>query len=189
MSPFKKSRDVIAAAPSIVLLDPRYPHNVGASVRACSCFGVPQVWLTGRRVADKVLDAQRLPREERMKGFSDVQMVLEDRPFEHFKDVVPVAVELLDGSENLLTFEHPARAVYIFGPEDGSIPVPVRRLCHRRVFIPTRHCTNLGAAVYLMLYDRLVKQYARGEVPALPIGQTLAEERNGWAVDDNAEFA
>lgn len=189
MSPFKKPRDVTAVTPSIVLIDPRYPHNVGAAVRACSCFGVPQVWLTGRRVADKVLEAQRLPREERMKGFSDVQLVLEDRPFEHFKNVVPVAVELLDGSENLLTFEHPENAVYIFGPEDSSIPVPVRKLCHRRVFIPTRHCTNLGAAVYLMLYDRLVKNHARGLAPALPIEQTLAENRGaGWAVDDNPNF-
>lgn len=187
-SPFKKPSDVVAVAPSIVLIDPRYPHNVGAAVRACSCFGVQQVWLTGSRVADQVLEAQRLPREERMKGFSDVQLVLEDRPFEHFKGVVPVAVELLDSSENLLTFEHPENAVYIFGPEDGSIPVPVRKLCHRRVFIPTRHCTNLGAAVYLMLYDRLVKNHARGIVPALPIEQTLAENRNGWAVDDNPTF-
>ena len=188
--PFKKARDVQAVAPSIVLLDPRYPHNVGAAVRACSCFGVQQVWLTGRRVADKVIDAKRLPREERMKGFSDVQMVLEDRPFENFpRDVVPVAVELLDSSENLLTFEHPENAIYVFGPEDGSIPPVVRKLCHRRVFIPTRHCTNLGAAVYLMLYDRMMKKHRDGLIPALPIQQTLIENREGWAVDDDPAFS
>jgi tRNA(Leu) C34 or U34 (ribose-2'-O)-methylase TrmL len=188
MSPFKKPKDVAAVAPSIVLLDPRYPHNVGAAVRACSCFGVGQVWLTGSRVADQVLSAQRLPREERMKGFADVQLVLDDRPFEHFKGVVPVAVELLDNSENLLTFEHPENAVYVFGPEDGSIPPVVRKLCHRRVFIPTRHCTNLGAAVYLMLYDRMMKAHRAGTVLALPIESTLAEHRSGWAVDDDPAF-
>jgi tRNA(Leu) C34 or U34 (ribose-2'-O)-methylase TrmL len=187
MSPFKKARDVQAVAPGVVMIDPRDPHNIGAAVRACSCFGVEQVWVTGSRAAEKIHAAKRIPREERMKGFSDVQIVLEERPFEHFKNVVPVAVELLDNAENLLTFEHPENAVYVFGPEDGSIPPVLRQLCHRRVFIPTRHCTNLGAAVYLLLYDRMMKDYQAGRVPALPIHQTLAETRGqGWPGDDIA---
>lgn len=185
---FKKAIDVMVKTPSIVLYDPRYPHNVGAAVRACSCFGFQQVWLSGRRVADKVLNSQRLPREERMKGFSDVSLVLEDRPFDYFgKDVVPVAVELLQGSENMLSFEHPENAVYIFGPEDGSVPTNIRRLCHRRIFIPTKHCTNLGAAVYLVLYDRMIKKYLSGEEQVKPIEEVLREDR-GWGVDDNPVF-
>ena len=79
---------------------------------------------------------------------------------------------------NLLVFEHPENAIYLFGPEDGSVPKNVRGLCHRRVFIPTRHCTNLGAAIYLLLYDRLVKRYAKGLETALPIAQVLAEPRS-----------
>lgn len=80
--PFLGAKDVVAETPSIVMYDPRDSHNVGAAVRACSCFGVKQVWLTGRRTADQVWKAKRIPREERMKGFKDVQLVLEDRPFE-----------------------------------------------------------------------------------------------------------
>lgn len=186
--PFKQASEVQASTPAIVLYNPRYPHNVGSAVRACSCFGVEQVWLTGNRVAEKVWNSQRLPREERMKGFSDVSLVLGDRPFTAFPEgATPVAVELLPGSENLLSFEHPEEAIYVFGPEDGSIPSPVRGLCHRRVFIPTRHCTNLGAAVYLVLYDRLVKRYLNGTADASPIDRTLAEVR-GWPVDDDPRF-
>lgn len=167
--------------PAIVMHDPRYPHNVGAAVRACSCFDVKQVWLTGKRVADKVWAAKRIPREERMKGFSDVRLILEDRPFNYFpKGVVPVAVELLEGSENMLTFEHPPNAVYVFGPEDGSVPRTVRGFCHRRVFIPTKHCTNLGAAVYLVLYDRLIKRFLTGAAEALPMKDMIAGESRGW---------
>lgn len=180
----------LAKLPAIVLTDPRYPHNVGAAVRACSCFGVEQVWVTGRRVADQVWSAKRLPREERMKGFSDVRMVLEDRPFDHFPaGAVPVAVELLPGAENLLTFEHPENAIYIFGPEDGSVPTKVRGHCHRRIFIPTKHCTNLGAAVYLILYDRMLKGYLNGDVPLMPLAECLKDDRpTGWAVDDDPDF-
>jgi tRNA(Leu) C34 or U34 (ribose-2'-O)-methylase TrmL len=187
--PFLGADDVIAEVPSIVMYDPRDSHNVGAAVRACSCFGVKQVWLTGRRTAEQVWKAKRIPREERMKGFSDVQIVLEDRPFGYFpKGTTPVAVELLKGSENMLGFEHPENPVYIFGPEDGSIPGSVRRLCHRRLFIPTRHCVNLSSAVYLVLYDRLMKSYMNGDASLLPMEKVLHEDRGGWPGDDLPEF-
>ena len=175
--PFKSAEPGVF--PAIVMLDPRDPFNVGAAVRAASCFGVPQVWITGRRCAEKVWSQRRVPREERMKGFADVDIILDERPFGFFPDAVPVAVELLPNSENLLSFEHPEKAIYVFGPEDGNIPRGIRGLCHRRVFIPTRHCTNLGAAIYLLFYDRMLKRYLKGEVSSLPIGEVLAEPR-GW---------
>ncbi len=165
------------------MCDPRDPFNVGAAVRAASCFGVAQVWVTGRRCAETVWTQRRIPREERIKGFQDVDILLDDSPLAHFPGAVPVAVELLPHAENLLTFEHPENAVYVFGPEDGSVPGDVRPLCHRRVFIPTRHCTNLGAAIYLTLYDRLVKRYRNGETESLPLGDVLAEPR-GWPAND-----
>jgi tRNA C32,U32 (ribose-2'-O)-methylase TrmJ len=37
-------------APAIVLVDPKFPHNVGAAVRAASCYRLGQVWFTGERV-------------------------------------------------------------------------------------------------------------------------------------------
>jgi len=190
LAPFHAAEEVHAALPAVVLTDPRYPHNVGAAVRACSCFGVEHVWVTGRRVAEQVWAAKRIPREERMKGFSDVRMVLEDRPLDHLPGgATPVAVDLLAGAENLLAFEHPENAVYVFGPEDGSVPSTIRGRCHRRVFIPTKHCTNLGAAVYLLLYDRMLKGYLGGTVPLVSIAECLKDDRpTGWAVDDDPDF-
>ena len=188
ITPFKSSKIVEAQTPAIVLSDPRYPHNVGAAVRAASCFGVKQVWVTGKRTAEKVWKSKRLPREERMKGFSDVDMILEDRPFDYFpKGTTPIAVELLKGSENLYGFEHPENPIYVFGPEDGSIPNNIRALCHRRIFIPTKHCTNLGAAVYLILNDRKYKRVMEGLEPMETITESLNEQR-GWAVDDDPQF-
>lgn len=87
----------------------------------------------------------------------------------------------------MLGFEHPENPVYIFGPEDGSIPGPVRGLCHRRLFIPTRHCVNLSSAVYLVLYDRLMKSYLAGDTSLAPLEDVLHENR-GWPGDDLPEF-
>jgi tRNA(Leu) C34 or U34 (ribose-2'-O)-methylase TrmL len=159
--------------PAILLCNPKYSANVGAAVRAASCFGASQVWWTGNRVSLEV--GERLPREERMKGYKDVEMRQFDRPFEHFPDAVPVAIELLPNTECLFDFVHPENAIYVFGPEDGSIDQTIRRFCHRFVAIPSKHCTNLAAAVYLVLYDRMKKIYdVTGEKPE------LTEDR-GWA--------
>jgi tRNA(Leu) C34 or U34 (ribose-2'-O)-methylase TrmL len=148
--------------PAIVLVDPKFPHNVGAAVRAASCYAVSQVWFTGDRVQLIGERRYRLPREERMRGYQDVELRHSDTPFDAFDSVVPVAVELRRNAESLLTFEHPERAVYVFGPEDGSLDRAVLGLCHRFVVIPTRHCTNLAAAVYTVLYDRHAKRVRAG---------------------------
>src|SRR6478672_9389859 len=61
--------------PAVALIDPKYPHNVGAALRACSCWGIGQLWWTGDRVSLDVPRGERLPREERMKGYRSVEMV------------------------------------------------------------------------------------------------------------------
>jgi tRNA(Leu) C34 or U34 (ribose-2'-O)-methylase TrmL len=177
-------------APAIALVNPKFPHNVGKAVRAASCFGVKQVWFTGDRVSLKLPGKKgRLPREERMKGYKDVELRHFDSFFDEFpRDVVPVAVELRADAENLLTFEHPEKALYVFGPEDGSLEKAQVRHCHRFVVIPTRHCVNLGAAVYLVLYDRMYKRCMAGLEPILPITEALREQR-GWAEPEEVVYA
>src|SRR5262245_45937123 len=141
------SKPIAGRPPAVVLIDPKYAHNVGAAVRACSCWGIAQLWWTGDRVTLDVPRGERLPREERMKGYRSVELVRDDRIFDRFEpgSATPVAVELRLGAEPLLTFEHPDNALYVFGPEDGGLPKPTRVLCHRFVVIPTRHCLNLAA--------------------------------------------
>jgi hypothetical protein len=65
---------------------------------------------------------ERLPREERMKGYRSVEMFRDDHVFDRFESggVTPVAVELRPDAESLVAFEHPGDALYVFGPEDGG---------------------------------------------------------------------
>src|SRR5690242_21677265 len=118
--------------PAIVLIDPKFPHNVGAAVRAASCYEVGQVWFTGDRVQLVGERRFRLPREERMRGYQEVELRHSDQPFDAFDPTcVPVAVELRRNAESLITFDHPESAVYVFGPEDGSLDRAILGLCHR----------------------------------------------------------
>jgi tRNA(Leu) C34 or U34 (ribose-2'-O)-methylase TrmL len=150
-------------APAVALINPKFPRNVGAVVRAASCYGIKQVWFSGTRVSLEPYPGYRLPREERMRGYRDVGLQHSERIFDAFgQDVVPVAIELRPGSESLIEFEHPENALYVFGPEDGSLSRSILGLCHRFVVIPTQHCTNLAAAVYTVLYDRHAKRVRQG---------------------------
>jgi tRNA(Leu) C34 or U34 (ribose-2'-O)-methylase TrmL len=169
---------------AVALDNPKYPHNVGAAVRAASCFGVRQVWMSGNRVGLVGSKGYRLPREERMRGYQEVELLHGDYFLDAFeRGIVPVAVELRPGAESLLTFEHPERAVYVFGPEDGSVSSALVRLCHRFVSIPSRHCLNLSSAVYTVLYDRHAKRVAAGlEEPF-----TVADERGFEEPDHMAD--
>jgi tRNA(Leu) C34 or U34 (ribose-2'-O)-methylase TrmL len=162
--------------PSILLVNPKYPDNVGKVVRLASCYGFKQVWWTGNRVKLDPSGKQRLPREERMRGYGDVSMIQCDRPFEQFpQGVTPVAIEVRDSSMSLLDFDHPPNPLYVFGPEDGSIDKVLLGHCHQFVIIPTRHCLNLATAVATVLWDRQLKRFLNRDV-------TLLEEQE-WMMD------
>jgi tRNA(Leu) C34 or U34 (ribose-2'-O)-methylase TrmL len=68
-----------------------------------------------------------------------------------------VCVELVEGATALPEFEHPAQALYVFGPEDGTLSQAVVDRADAVVYIPTIGCLNLAATVNVLLYDRLLK--------------------------------
>ena len=189
-----KNASPVGVTPSIILENPRFAFNVGMAVRIASCYGLKQVWFTGDRVRLDIDAKKRLPREERIKGYRDVEMINYDRPLEQFPEgTVPVAVEVRPNSERLQNFEHPEKAVYVFGPEDSSIHAGLLTYCHRFVVIPTfnGYCLNLATAIATVIWDRMVKL---GEVPSeeVSFGQIgtyedtrpeeigLFDKRPGW---------
>jgi tRNA(Leu) C34 or U34 (ribose-2'-O)-methylase TrmL len=147
--------------PAVVLHYPKYPHNVGQVVRLASCYGIRQVWYSGARVSLLAEEGERLPREERMRGYADVTLIKHRDPLAALlaahPDATPVAVELRPNAERLPHFVHPDRAIYVFGPEDGSLGGETVKRCHRFVVIPSLHCLNLATSVGTVLYDRTAK--------------------------------
>jgi len=169
--------------PAILLVSPKYARNIGTTVRAASCYGIKQVWYTGDRVELDEKSGKRLPREERMKGFADVEIIQNDYPFDQFEDVTPVAIEVRPNSEPLFTFEHPKNALYVFGPEDGQIPKTILPYCHRFIVINTRHCLNLATAVATVLYDRAAKSALAGDEPLVTPGEWEGRDGKGKGME------
>ena len=180
--------------PAIALCNPKYARNVSMIVRLASCYGIRQVWYSGERVSvtdpSRNVDygvglttkgakapRKRLPREERMKGYNEVELRQYDRFFDHFPNAVPVAVELRPHAVRLHDFEHPENALYVFGPEDGSLDRLIASRCHHFVVVPTRHCLNLATTVATILWDRKFKRLMNGQEPDLSMDELLVNDR------------
>jgi len=138
---------------SIGLSNPKSPTNVGAVMRAAGCYRVDNVVYTGERydrAAKFQTDTKSMSRKIPLTG---VNSLLDDLP----EDTHIVCVELAEGAVPLPHFQHPENALYVFGPEDGTIAQDVVDRADAVVYVPTVGCMNLAATVNVLLYDRLAK--------------------------------
>lgn len=101
----------------------------------------------------KPLNFTPIPRAARTIPLTGVESFLDNLDSE----TKIVCVELAEGATPLPRFKHPENAIYIFGPEDGSISQDVADRADHVVYIPTVGCMNLAATVNVLLYDRLAK--------------------------------
>ncbi len=137
---------------SIGLVQPKCSHNVGGVMRAAQVYDASLVVLEKDR--SNVTDQMDTMKAYRSIPILRLQDLFEGCPY----DCVPVAVDLVEGAENLVDFKHPQRAFYIFGPENGTLGKKHLDKCVKRVMVPTKFCMNLAATVNVILYDRLAKQ-------------------------------
>jgi len=129
---------------------PRFEVNIGCVLRAAHCYYSGFVAISGKSFSPVKTDTQKAYRHMPIIETNNLIDVL---PY----DCVPVAVEIRDDAKDLMTYKHPERAFYIFGPEGSSINEEIVSKCRDIIYIPTRFCMNLAATVYIVLYDRLLK--------------------------------
>lgn len=175
---------------AVLLMNPKFPVNVGNALRSCALLGVQHLFWTGERVPspDDWPEGTRLPREERMRCYKRTRMthLATLRPIDHirmaheYEGVEPVCIEIVPGAVPIDVFPHPRRALYVFGPEDGDIPKGIRHACHHFVTIPNaidpmdidgRTPYNLSVALSMVLFHRLLVQ--REETRQLMIRNVL----------------
>ena len=139
----------------IGLIDPKSPQNMGSILRAAGCYQVSSIHYTGSRYArasEYITDTKKRHLDIKPTQVDDLLTVAKQL------QLTTVGIELVEGASPLPQFSHPDQAMYIFGPEDGSLPQAVVDGCDQVVYIPTIGCMNLAATVNVVLYDRLVKR-------------------------------
>ena len=134
----------------VALFNPQNPINLGAALRAAGCFGAAMVVSTGA-TSPGTTDTMKVHRHLPLIRVEDLKSAI---PY----DCIPVAVDLVKGAIPLPEYEHPERAFYVFGPENGTLGRSVTSWCRDRVMVPMASgCMNLAATVNVVLYDRMLK--------------------------------
>ena len=131
---------------------PKNGENVGGVLRAAYCYGAAQVLIEEGR-GRFLSHSSNTPSGHRHIPTTLTEDMLESTPY----DTRIVAVDILPGAVALPAFQHPKRALYVFGPEDGTLGKRFSERAHYTVYVPTRSCMNLAACVNVVLYDRLAK--------------------------------
>jgi tRNA(Leu) C34 or U34 (ribose-2'-O)-methylase TrmL len=148
-----KQKSADSAEITLALTDPKSPSNVGAVMRAAGCYQVDTVLYSGvrySRAAKFHTDTQSASKKIPLNG---VESLVDSLP----KGSKLICVDLIEGAVPLPEFIHPKNAMYVFGPEDGTISQEVIDKADAVVYIPTNGCMNLAATVNVLLYDRLAK--------------------------------
>lgn len=137
---------------------PKKEVNVGGLWRSAFIYGASFVFTIGRRYERQAADTPRTPLTVPLFHFSSWAAFRESSPY----SAPLVGVELDDRATLLGEYEHPERAVYLLGAEDGGLPKSVLDQCHDVVQVPTLMSVslNVASAGSVVLYDRHVKEVA-----------------------------
>ena len=130
------------------------PANVGTLWRSAYSLGAAFIFTVGKRYPKQSSDVTQTWRHIPLLEFADLEDFLTHRPIDCPLD----GVELSDRAKPLETFIHPQRAVYLLGPEDGSLSGAALDACQHIVQFASRYCLNVAAAGTVVMYDRQMKE-------------------------------
>jgi tRNA G18 (ribose-2'-O)-methylase SpoU len=146
--------------------------NVGTLWRTAYILGAKFIFTIGSRYKLQSSDTLNTPKHIPLFRHETVEQFYEALPY----DAPLVGVELPEdmpgyvgkSSTPLFQFNHPERAVYILGSEDGGLPPSVLERCHRLVYIPYDHPSSMNVATVgaIVMYDRMTKQQQQQKVMA-----------------------
>lgn len=130
--------------------------NVGTLWRSAFAFGASFVFTIGRRYPRQSSDTTKSWRHIPLLEYADVDDFHAHIPY----DCQVVGVELTPDAHALESFAHPQRAIYLLGPEDGSLSAKAQDLCQSVVRFDSDYCLNVAAAGTVVMYDRNAKVVA-----------------------------
>ena len=160
----------------IGLLNPKSPENVASVLRAAGNYRVNSVFYTGTRYPRAArlnpctVDMSRKVSKD--IAITGVEHLIDDTP----DDLDIVCIEFAENAIALPAYQHPHNALYIFGPEDGTISQNIINRADAVVYVPTVGCMNLAATVNVVLYDRLAK--SANEFSSLEGNRLIRESRD-----------
>ena len=132
------------------------PMNLGNLMRSAHAFGANSVFTVNPhpRVAE---NNNRIKKSDTSKSDTHI-------PYFEWGNIdevkMPkgcklVGIEITDDAENLPNFVHPMQAMYILGPEKGSLSNETLKKSDHIIRIPSKFSLNVAIAGAIVMYDRI----------------------------------
>lgn len=142
----------------VAMVHPKCLENVGSMLRSAHAFGADAVYLVAprHRYRRQSTDTSNATKHVPTWTLGSIDELVSEA---EAMDAALVLVEVW--GQDIRSINHPERAMYVFGPEDGSLrseDFPAEALSAR---IPTLYCLNLAVAGSIALFSRCSNADAR----------------------------
>lgn len=128
----------------------KIPENLGVLWRSAQNLGASFIFTIGNRYAKQACDTHNAVKSMPYFHYENFEDFFKNLP----KGARLVGVELDDTAEDLETFEHPRRCVYLLGAEDNGLSKQAIEKCHSLVKFKSEKSLNVSVAGTIVLYDR-----------------------------------
>jgi len=129
------------------------PENLGVLWRSAQNMGASYIFTIGNRYAKQACDTHKAVGAMPYFHYESFNDFYSNLP----KGAMLVGVELDEESEDLETFSHPRRCVYLLGAEDYGLSKLAKEKSHFLVKFKSILSLNVSVAGSIVMYDRQTK--------------------------------
>ena len=129
------------------------PENLGVLWRSAQNMGASFIFTIGNRYAKQACDTHKAIGAMPYFHYENFNDFFNNLP----KGAMLVGVELDEKAEQLETFEHPKRCVYLLGAEDHGLSKIAIDKSHHLVKFKSELSLNVSVAGSIIMYDRQAK--------------------------------
>ena len=128
-------------------------HNLGSLWRTAYILGAKYIFTIGKNYKKQSSDVLHTWARIPLFHYDNFEDFLKHIPY----DCRLIGVEIDDRAQEISSFEHPKRGIYLLGAEDFGLPPKVKDACHFLVKIQGNHSLNVAVAGSIIAYDRISK--------------------------------
>ena len=129
------------------------PENLGVLWRSAQNMGASFIFTIGNRYAKQACDTHKAVGAMPYFHYDTFDNFFKNLP----KGAMLVGVELDKKAEQLETFEHPRRCVYLLGAEDHGLSKTAKEKARFLVKFKSELSLNVSVAGSIIMYDRQLK--------------------------------
>ena len=130
--------------------------NIGTLWRSAYSLGASFIFVIGNRYRHQASDTVKAMKHIPLYHYDTFEDFYKAMP----KDCRLIGIDNVEGAEDLETYKHPERAVYLLGAEDHGMSKKAMDTCHDLIQFESKHCLNVSVAGSIIMYDRQTKQIA-----------------------------